>query len=107
MAKLGTIIYKGASNRQYTFDIWDYPMDFNEVAGIYTIGKFNRSANQVNTIYVGETDNLKQRFSNHHKQDCFDRNSADVLCWLGEDAASRRLAIEADLINSLRPICND
>jgi hypothetical protein len=50
---------------------------------------------------------LKIRFSTHHKQACFDKNNANVLGWISEANEQTRQSIEADLIDGLKPSCND
>ncbi len=58
-------------------------------------------------IYIGQTDNLKERHSSHHKQECFDNNGATHLCVLIEQLQKERLRIECDLINNYQLICNE
>lgn len=107
MASIGMITFVGKSGTKYDFKYYDFSGEWNNVAGIYVVGKYDKTANQISPLYVGETDNLQERFSNHHKQDCFDKNKANVLCWLGEKVSKTRLTIETDLIESLKPSCND
>lgn len=107
MAKIGTVTFTGASGKKYSFGYYDYPGSWNEVAGVYIIARFDRNQNKIYAIYVGETDNLKERLINHHKQSCFNSNNVNILCWLGENNQQTRLAIESDLIKGINPPCND
>ncbi len=77
--------------------------DFNEVAGIYAIVSQNK------VVYVGITDNLKERMSGHHKEDCWRRNilATNCLYWLRESNEIRRQQIERGIIDNYEPVCND
>ena len=106
MAKAGTVSFIGKSGIKFVFDYWDFPGVWDNVAGVYIVAIYNLGSNTITPIYVGETDSLKERFMAHHKQACFDKYMANILCWWEErDFASRR-TIALDLINSLKPICN-
>jgi predicted GIY-YIG superfamily endonuclease len=107
MSELGTVTFTGKSGDQYTFKYYDFSGSWNEVAGVYIVARYNQASNKIYAIYVGETDNLKERMSNHHKQDCFDKNKANILCWLGMANQQSRLKAETDLIRGLNTPCND
>ena len=106
MAKIGTVTFSGKSGIKFIFDYWDFPGTWDSVAGVYIVAVYNVGSDSITPLYVGETDDLKERFIGHHKQRCFDKYKANILCWWEErDFASRR-TIELDLINGLKPICN-
>ena len=111
MAKLGSITYDGISGKEYSFDIYALPGEWNSVTGFYLITKRvrdNINGGHTHTLlYVGETDDLKVRMSNHHKQNCFGKNNANCLCWLDESNENRRLSIESDICEKWNPKCND
>ncbi len=109
MASLGTITYKGASGKEYTFNIYDFNSSWNEVPAIYFVTHAFNSGSQImhKAIYIGQTDNLKQRFLNHHKQACFSSHNANRLCIIIEKSENARLATETDLIRAIKPPCND
>lgn len=94
----------GKSGKQYQFTAYPRISSWNGVAGVYVILR-NTSGGTV--LYVGETENLRDRMANHHKQACFDRNGWTHLGWLGETSSARRLDIERDLMLQYRPTCND
>ncbi|MBK8245824.1 MAG: GIY-YIG nuclease family protein [Gemmatimonadetes bacterium] len=98
------IALTGKSGKQYQFTAYPRHFTWNEVPGVYVILR-NTSSGTV--LYVGETENLKDRMANHHKQACFDRNGWTHLGWLGERSSTRRLEIESDLMLRYRPTCND
>lgn len=110
MAKIGTIIYDGKSRTEYTFEVYDFPGEWNSVAGVYLITRRVQNSKggwDHTLLYVGETDDLKSRMTNHHKQLCFNSNGATCLCWLGETRGQKRLEIESDIYNKWNPKCND
>lgn len=110
MASLGQITLKGKSGKEYKFEIYNFKSSWSEVAVIYVVTYAEEKQDGGHThsiLYVGQTDNLKERFENHHKQDCFDRNKANRLCLLLESNEKTRVSIEADLIDRISPPCNN
>lgn len=99
-----TVTATGKSGTTYEFQVFPWNTSFNPVAAVYMVLKTHSS--QYTILYVGETDNLKERFDNHHKQPCFDRNGKSHIGVLREDGESRRLRIEADLVAGYNPTCN-
>ncbi len=57
-------------------------------------------------IYVGETEDLKERMADHHKQSCFESNGYNAISIHRESNHYSRAAVEKDLIDSLNPPCN-
>lgn len=105
MAKISTLSLKGASGRQYEFDVYPLDTEFNSVGAVYAITKRDASRNHT-VIYIGQTDDLSERFDNHHKASCFYRHSANCVCIRAENNEETRLAIEKDLIANYNPTCN-
>lgn len=110
MAKLATMKFRGASGREYSFDVYPFDTTWRDnVAAVYFVtrryqkedGKYYHDE-----IYVGETTNLKERFQKHHKIECFYRKNANCICILLESNLDTRLSIEADLISAHNPPCN-
>jgi len=99
-----TITATGESGTQYEFQIFPWGTSFNRVAAVYLVLK--KQPNQYTVLYVGETEDLKERFENHHKQGCFDRNGKTHIGVLQEGIGTRRLRIEADLVANYNPTCN-
>lgn len=106
MANIESVKVKGFSGKEYSMDCYSLASSWQVVSGVYVVGRREGNGN-ITALYVGETENLKQRFENHHKQICFNKNSANVLCWISENNASNRLAIETDIRRQLNPTCND
>ena len=111
MARLGTMTLTGASGAEYQFNIYSSDASWSEgIDCVYYIsdrrekpdGGFSHTS-----IYVGETQDLKDRLENHHKQDCFDRRNYNAISVHRDGGSAQRLEIEADLVEALKPSCND
>jgi len=110
MSELGNLTLTGKSGKQYVFEVWPINTAFNAVAAVYAVTKAVQNAKGGRThtvIYIGQTDNLKERFANHHKADCFANHGANCICTHRDDNEKSRLAKEADLIAAYNPPCND
>lgn len=110
MAKLSIVKFKGASGRQYTFDVFPIDTIWNDgIGAVYFVthrSKGNDGKHYHQNIYVGQTSDLKSRHQNHHRKQCFDQHEANTLCILRESSERSRLAIERDLIEGCSPLCN-
>src|SRR5260370_17011925 len=84
MAKLGTVVLKGASGVRYTFDVYPFDQAFNQIGAVYSVTfaytKPPDSAIWHNYIYIGQTGNLPDRFSSHHKAKCFQEHKPNRIC---------------------------
>ena len=111
MAKLGTLTLNGQSGQSYDFDVYSSDTSWNAgVACVYYISKRtkkNDGTGSHTAIYVGETEDLNDRLSNHHKQQCFDNNGYNAVSIHQNSNNQSRLSIESDLIASHDPPCND
>lgn len=109
MERLGTVVFRGVSGKDYTFDVHDLNGQLGEAAAIYVVTHAYSNGGKIMhaPIYVGQTDNLRQRFAGHHKQACFNSKNANRLCVIKEVNATARTNAETDLINGIKPICND
>jgi hypothetical protein len=99
MAKIGDMELVGASGVPYKFEVYHSSVTFAKVGGVYSVTKRVVTGGKTahSLIYVGETDNLRERFQGHHRQDCFDRNGANSICVHRDDRKESRLQKEADL----------
>ena len=105
MTKETTVTLKGASGRSYDFDVFPWGTSFNAVGAVYTVLKRNTS--NFTILYIGQTGDLSDRFDNHHKQSCFDRNGKTHIGIHLESSESRRFDIETDLLRNYSLVCND
>lgn len=107
MAIISTITYSGFP---YTFDVVTLDHEFDEVAAIYMFIKRYIGNNKYlhKILYIGQTQNLKQRISGHEKLDCALSHGCthiSVYKFIGTD--EERKEIEAQLISDKKPICNE
>lgn len=109
MAKLSDIEIAGKSGTKYSFGVYPYATDWKEIGAIYVVTKRTVRPDGSGThsfIYVGRTDNLKERHASHHKSHCFEANGANCLCVHVEAAESKRQEIEADILAAHNWPCN-
>ena len=104
MVKETTVTLKGASGRSYDFDVYPWNTSFKDVGAVYVILKKNGT--NFSVIYIGQTGDLSERFDNHHKRLCFDRNGKTHIGIHLESVETRRLDIETDLVRNYSPACN-
>lgn len=110
MAKIGTIIYRGSSGKEYAFDVYPMKSDFDAIYAIYIVTKREEKSGGGGThahLYVGQTTDLSTRFDGHHKQDCFDEKGGNTICVHQVSTQNELDTIEEDLIKGLQPTCND
>ena len=108
MTKIGNLNLTGVSGRTYTFNVWPLSSKFSNVSAVYAVTKRTAQGISANhtVVYIGQTSALIERFDDHHKANCFARNSANCLCVLRVNSKDDRLEIEADLIANYNPTCN-
>ncbi len=109
MSKLGSLSLTGASGAEYEFNVYSFGTEFNSISSVYYISK--RTVGQDGTgshlkIYIGETEDIVDRFSQHHKQKCFENHGANCISVHQEKNEQRRREIEQDLIDAYDPPCN-
>lgn len=110
MSKIGTIKFEGISGISYDFNIYDINTNWNDnVSAIYVVSKRYQSDNKYKhkKIYIGRTTNLKERFSQHHKEECFIKNNANCISILLEKDEDKLAQIETDLIKGNSTLCNE
>jgi hypothetical protein len=95
----------GASNRIHQFEIYPWNTNFNRVGAVYAV-LHQTAPTQYKVLYIGQTSDLSERFDNHHKQSCFDKNGKTHLGVLPEPGESNRFNIETDLVRHYNPVCN-
>ena len=79
---------------------------FNLV-GVYLVLKKKPGVQSMyDILYVGQTGDLSQRFDDHHKLRCFNRNAKTHIGVRGENVEQAHLAIERDLLSNYKTVCN-
>jgi hypothetical protein len=100
------IMWPGASGKEYKY--WIFPMNtsFNDEPGNYIFAK-ETSPGKWSPIYIGETDSLKDRLSNHEKMPCVNRyGGTHIHVHTNSSDEKVRRAEESDLIAKWSPPCN-
>lgn len=103
---LQTIMWPGASGHVYKY--WISPIDssFKDEPGNYIFAK-ESSPGQWTPIYIGETESLKDRLSNHEKLTCVKRyRGTHIHTHTTSDGEQVRKAEEADLLSKWETPCN-
>ena len=101
-----TILWKGDSGEEYKYWIYDLDDTHDAVPANYIFVKETKT-NFYAPIYIGETEDISERFDNHHKMPCILRHEATHICARKSSEEEReRKAEEADLIAQWHPPCN-
>lgn len=97
---------KGVSGIQYEFELYDFPPHFKKhIGAVYIISKDTNDGNH-KPIYIGITEDISERFDNHHKMDRILKYDPTHIGIYFESNEQKRLEIETDLIKGLKPPCN-
>lgn len=109
MSSLGSITIKGKSGSGYSFDLYRMGQSFKALGAVYVILELQSKDGSpwYRYIYVGETGDLSTRFDSHHKQKCFDKESADRIGIHLQSSEKTRTSIEDDILQGGTWPCND
>jgi len=102
-----TIKWTGISDKEYTYYI--YPIDtFNPKSdgGNYLFAMETKPGSY-KPVYVGQTNDLKERLGDHEKETCARRNGATHIHAHLNGNKQSRLDEEKDIIKRWKPVCND
>jgi len=100
-----TASWKGQSGKSYTYGIFPLPTSFKAEPGNYIFAKIVSGAWR--SVYIGQTEDLSERFDNHHAMPCIKRNLAThVHAHLNNNGKQARLDEETDLVRGHDPTCN-
>lgn len=84
--------------------VYPWGQAFNPVGGVYLVLK--RKIGNYEILYIGQTGDLSERFDDHHKQGCFDRNDRTHIGVRVVNTEQERLDIERDLLGHYKIACN-
>ncbi len=104
---MATLTIKGKSGAEYTFYVHKLPVKFKQSGGVYLFTKLLDDKKTHRYIYLGITEDLSERFDNHHKAECIKNEGATHLCAFTENNKSKREKIEEDLLASISTRCNE
>ena len=106
MNKSLLIYWKDKSGTSHRFWIYPRGTKFNEPCpGIYIYAR-ETSPHKWIPIYIGQTENVNVRLTNHQQRECVDQNGATHIHVSIITREKSRLAIEKDLIEQWKPVCN-
>ena len=108
MAKISSVTFVGASGKQYNFNVYPITEECPNESGIYIFSKRVQVNNTFThtPIYIGKAQSFQNRFYNHHKDDCIDRNGANCICLMQVAIEKERDAAEKDLLANYNTKCN-
>ena len=107
MANERTILWEGESGKEYKYWIFKIGHPLKQIPGNYCFAKETKPKTWT-PIYFGETEDLSERFDNHHKMPCIKREGATHIHAHESNADKKvRCAEEADLVAKRQPPCND
>jgi len=97
--------WPGKSGTTYRYSVYDLPPSFNKAAGNYIFAKRNSEGYWV-PVYIGQTDDLSERFDDHHKATCISRAGATHIHAHAKEDERERLEEEADILAKFSTPCN-
>ena len=99
--------WKGKSGNAYRYQGYPIGTSVNEVPANYIFAK-SENPGFWTAVYIGETENLKERFASHHKEDCILKNGGTHF-FVHKSSADHqvRLDEETDLRGRYNTSCND
>src|ERR1017187_5092538 len=82
MPKISTMGFTGKSGTKYSFNVYPISEEIPDESGIYIFSKREAKDSVYNhtPIYIGMAESFQNRFYNHHKDDCIDKNGANCIC---------------------------
>lgn len=101
-----TIDWSGQSGTNYKY--WIYPIgtSFKDSPGNYIYSKETKPG-YWSPVYIGQTNSLQNRLSNHEKESCSKRNGATHIHVHLSGNETSRLNEEKDLVVKWKPTCNE
>ncbi|MGH8363034.1 MAG: hypothetical protein ACRESQ_06750 [Gammaproteobacteria bacterium] len=109
MTKIADATFKGQDSK-YEFEVFPMNTSFNTVGAVYIFTKRiedNTGKGTHTFLYIGQTESLADRISNHEKWSCVNRNGANCICVHRDNSEHSRLAKETDLRAVHDTPCND
>jgi predicted GIY-YIG superfamily endonuclease len=106
VSEAATINWAGKSGTTYKYWIHPIGTTFKEVGGNYIFAK-EVEPNRWVPMYVGLTNNLSVRLSNHEKEREAKQKGATHIHAHTAEQEEARLAEELDLCRHWKPPCND
>ena len=109
MGKLASLTFIGASGTSYSFETYSLDSTFQNVGAVYIFTErtpIEKRDQNHREVYIGQTNELKDRIENHDKWDCLEFNGVNCICIHIDGDEASRLGKEADLIRHYKTPCN-
>ncbi|MCY4096193.1 MAG: hypothetical protein OXG05_13825 [Gammaproteobacteria bacterium] len=111
MQNHSTIALTGQSGTSYTFDVYglDKLGNFEAIPVAYAFLRDNKSIIDSDVLYIGATDNAKNRLtSNHEKLECVEDNDGRYGGpYIAIHGTNTPFTVESDLLGNYNPPCNE
>lgn len=105
MPPIGKLEVSGKSGKSYTFNIYILNTDFKDRGGLYLFTKYVNSEHD--PIYLGQTQDLSSRFTNHHKEKCITKHGATHVSICRIENEKERIDAETDILGYYDFPCNE
>lgn len=97
------IEWEGKSGKKYKYYIEEIESSFKAVPGNYIFSK-EVEPHKWKPIYIGQTGDLSERFNNHHKKECIEKEDAThIHVHSSSEDEDVRKEEESDLIERWNP----
>ena len=100
-----TITWTTPKGNRYEYTPYAIGTKFNNVGGNYVYAY--QKQNSWYATYIGQTNDLGARLSNHEKQACAVKNGATHILVRTNGSEASRLTEEAEMIALCKPVCNE
>ena len=101
--------FTGTSGKKYTFELFPKSGALPETAGIfilaYTHPRGHLAGFQVNTLSMGESDNVQEAVTNHGSPECLFEGCWNSNFVLRLDDTRKRTEYLTDLLNNYPTLC--
>ncbi|MAV25578.1 MAG: hypothetical protein CMQ05_05605 [Gammaproteobacteria bacterium] len=102
MSKTESFEIPGKSGEAYNFNVYPYPMTFNDfIGGVYIIAKVTDGHPEV--VYFGETDNIDPHLKGHDKKEEIKSAGANHIALHRNASKEVRNKVMADLADEIKP----
>jgi len=102
-----TMKWEGRSGKKYQYWVYKVGTKFKTSPGNFIFARETKPLTFA-PVYIGQTNDISERFDGHPKMPCIQENGAThIHIHSNTRGEAARLAEEADLISMWNPACND
>jgi hypothetical protein len=108
MGKIADVTFKGISGKEYSFVAYSLDTEFKVIGAVYIFTKrtVKDGKGSHKELYIGQTDNISERFEQHEKWPCITREGVNCICIHVEESKDKRFEKETGLRNNYDAPCN-